>query len=140
MTLRDMRSADLPAVRALLEQLGYSLDEAEVGRRFAHVIATAGHRVVVAEIEGEVVGLLHVFERPALEKPCEAVVQALVVDGRRRGSGIGQRLMREAETWAAGRGLASTSLYTGTARSDAHAFYERIGYRVKGTSHLMRRD
>ncbi len=139
MTLRDMRPADLPPVRALLEQLGYSLDAAELGRRYARVAAATGHRVVVAEMDGEVVGLLHVFERPALEKPCEAVVQALVVDGRRRGSGIGQRLMHEAERWAAERGLASTSLYTGTARLDAHAFYERIGYRLKGTSHLMQR-
>ena len=48
MILREMRSADLPAVRGLLEQLGYPLDEAEIGRRFAHIAATAGHRVVVA--------------------------------------------------------------------------------------------
>ena len=47
---------------------------------------------MVAEMEGEVVGVLHVFERPALEKPCEAVVQALVVDGERRGAGIGEAL------------------------------------------------
>ena len=38
------------------------------------------HRIVVAEIEGKAGGVLHVFERPAFEKPCEAVVQALVVD------------------------------------------------------------
>ena len=35
------------------------------------------------------------FERPALEKPCEAVVQALVVDSEARGSGVGEALMRE---------------------------------------------
>ena len=81
-------------------------------------------------------GVLHVFERPALEKPCEAVVQALVVDGARRGSGIGEALMREAEAWAAARKLASTALYTRIDRDRARLFYERIGYRLKATSHL----
>jgi GNAT superfamily N-acetyltransferase len=47
--------------------------------------------------------------------------------------------MREAEAWAAGRGLTATSLYTSITRDRAHAFYERIGYRLKGTSHLMGR-
>ena len=37
------------------------------------------------------------FERPALEKPCEAVVQALVVDSEARSNGVGEALMREAE-------------------------------------------
>ena len=55
---------------------------------------------------------LHVFERPALDKGCEAVVQALVVDDVAGGGGIGEALMREAEAWATGRGLAATSLYT----------------------------
>ena len=83
--------------------------------------------------------MLHVFERPALDKGCEAVVQALVVDDAIRSRGVGEMLMREAEAWAAGRGLAATSLYTRTDRDRAHAFYERIGYRLKGTSHLMGR-
>jgi GNAT superfamily N-acetyltransferase len=67
------------------------------------------------------------------------VVQALVVDDLARGRGIGEVLMGEAEAWAARRGLAATSLYTRTDRDRAHAFYERIGYRLKGTSHLMGR-
>jgi ribosomal protein S18 acetylase RimI-like enzyme len=123
----------------LLEQLGYSLDEAEVRRRLDKVLAAAGHRVIAAVVRDRVVGLLHVFVRPALEKPCEAVVQALVVESSERGSGIGEALMREAEAWAAARGLASVSLYTRIDRDRAHAFYERIGYRLKGTSHLMGR-
>jgi GNAT superfamily N-acetyltransferase len=97
----------------------------------------AGHRVIVAEDDGAVVGVLHVFERPALDKGCEAVVQALVVDQRARSRGIGEALMREAEGWAHRRGLAATSLYTRIDRDRARAFYQRIGYRLKATSHLM---
>jgi GNAT superfamily N-acetyltransferase len=139
MTLRDVVPGDFAAVRCLLGQLGYAPDEAEFRRRFDGVRVATGHRIIVAEESGAVVGVLHVFERPALDKGCEAVVQALVVDDARRGQAIGEALMHEAEAWAAGRGLDATSLYTSISRDRARAFYERIGYRLKGTSHLMGR-
>jgi GNAT superfamily N-acetyltransferase len=139
MIIRDARPADIAMVRRLIGQLADAPDEAEFRARFERVSAESGHRIIVAEMENEVVGVLHVFERPALEKPCEAIVQALVVDGERRGAGIGQALMREAEAWAAARKLASTALYTRIDRDRARLFYERIGYRLKATSHLMGR-
>jgi GNAT superfamily N-acetyltransferase len=139
MIIRDARSADIAMVHRLIGQLADLPDEAEFQARFERVSAERGHRIIVAEMESAVVGVLHVFERPALEKPCEAVVQALVVDGARRGSGIGEALMREAEAWAAMRKLASTALYTRIDRDRARMFYERIGYRLKATSHLMGR-
>ena len=92
MIIRDARPADSEMVRRLIGQLADAPDEAEFRARFARVSAEGGHRIIVAEMAGAVVGVLHVFERPALEKPCEAVVQALVVDSARRGSGIGYRL------------------------------------------------
>ena len=139
MIIRDARPADLPVVRRLIGQLADAPDEAEFRTRFERVSATPGHRIIVAEIDSEIVGVLHVFERPALEKPCEAVVQALVVDGKLRRAGIGEALMHEAEAWAASRKLASTVLYTRIDRDRARMFYERIGYRLKATSHLMGR-
>ncbi|SJZ53033.1 Predicted N-acetyltransferase YhbS [Enhydrobacter aerosaccus] len=139
MIVRDLQPADLPAVVGLLDQLGYALEGAEVEARLQQVRQAPGHRVRVAEREGKVVGLLHVFERPALEKPREAIVQSLVVDATVRGSGIGAALMRDAEGWARDRSLVSVALYTQIGREAAHAFYETIGYAKANTSHLMRR-
>ncbi len=140
MIIRDARPADVPTLQQLLGQLGYAPGEADVATRFSQVSASAGHHIVVAEVDGAVVGLLHVFERPALEKPCEAVVQSLVVDDQWRGRGIGEALMSDAEAWAARRGLAATALYTRIDRDRSKTFYERIGYRLKATSHLMGRE
>jgi ribosomal protein S18 acetylase RimI-like enzyme len=140
MIVRDARPADIAAVHRLIGQLADAPDEAEFRRRFERASAAVDHRIIVAEIEGAVVGVLHVFERPALEKPCEAVVQALVVDGARRSAGVGEALMGEAEAWAARRKLPSAALYTRIDRDRARAFYQRIGYRQKATSRLMGRD
>jgi GNAT superfamily N-acetyltransferase len=123
----------------LLQQLGYAVDGVEVADRMARVGAAAGHRAIVAEIDGRVVGLLHVFERAALEKPCEALVQALVVDEASRGRGVGRALMREAEDWARARGLPCISLHTRIDRDDACAFYTSLGYETAATAHLMRK-
>jgi ribosomal protein S18 acetylase RimI-like enzyme len=139
MIIRDARTADLAAVHRLIGQLADAPDAAAFRIRFERVLAGDGHRVIVAELGGNVVGVVHVFERPALEKPCEAVVQALVVDSETRSSGIGEALMREAEAWAVSRELPSASLYSRADRKRAHAFYERIGYRVKATSVRMDR-
>ena len=139
MIVRDARPADVSAVHRLIGQLADPADEAAFRARFERVLATDDHRIVVAEVEAEVVGVLHMFERPALEKPCEAVVQALVVDGEARSSGVGEALMREAEIWAQSRKLPSVSLYSRVDRKRAHAFYERIGYRIKATSVRMDR-
>jgi ribosomal protein S18 acetylase RimI-like enzyme len=140
MIVRDARPADVSAAHRLIGQLADSTDEAAFRARFERVLATDDHRIIVAEVEGKVVGVLHMFERPALEKPCEAMVQALVVDSEARSSGVGEALMHEAEAWAQSRKLPSVSLYSRDDRARAHAFYERIGYRVKATSVRMERS
>lgn len=139
MIARDARPSDVSAVHRLIGQLADSADEAAFRARFERVLATDDHRIIVAEVEGKVVGVLHMFERPALEKPCEAIVQALVVDSDARSGGVGETLMREAEAWAQNRKLPSVSLYSRDDRKRAHAFYERIGYRIKATSVRLER-
>jgi ribosomal protein S18 acetylase RimI-like enzyme len=139
MIVRDARPADVSAVHRLIGQLADAPDEAAFRTRFEHVLATDDHRIIVADVDGKVVGILHMFERPALEKPCEAIVQALVVDSEARSIGVGEALMREAEAWARSRKLPSVSLYSRVDRKRAHAFYERIGYRIKATSVRMDR-
>ncbi len=135
-----MTADDLPAVRPLLVQLGYEIDADEVRRRFLAVTAAEAHTALVAEANGQVIGFVHVFARPALEKRPEAIVQSLVVDTTRHGGGIGRVLMDAAEGWASERDLHSVALSSLTSREDAHAFYDRLGYRRASTSYLLRKS
>ena len=76
----------------LLTQLGYEMSLEEAAQRVRDVMSTADHLVLVADVGGRVVGLLHVFVRPAIENPREAVVQALVVGEAYRRAGVDAQL------------------------------------------------
>ena len=95
------------------------------------------HFAAVADERGSAIGLVHAYERPALEKAYEVVVQSLVVDQKARQAGIGKQLMSAAEAWAKSRGVRQVVLQTRVDRDDARSFYEHVGYRLAATSHLM---
>ena len=138
--IRAMAPTDIPAARMLLSQLGYELNANEVERRYNAVIERGEHAVFVAEENGRIIGFLHLYERPAFDKPPEVIVQAIVVDQSLRGTGIGKTIMSMAERWAVERGFSSIALTSNVSRSGAHLFYDRLGYKIEATSHLFRRQ
>ena len=138
--LRSATPADLAMLRTLLAQLGYAVDLAEAAQRFAAVTAHPDHAVLVADRGGTLVAFCHVYARPALDKPLEAVVQALVVDAAARGTGLGRFMMNAAAQWALARGFTSIALASAINRSDAHRFYGALGFRRTATSHLFRKS
>jgi diamine N-acetyltransferase len=89
--------------------------------------------ILLAEHEGEVVGLARIEEQRA---PDLAVfvprrflnVDAVVVTERLRGSGVGHALMEAAHAWGLARGLTDVHLQVWEFNQDAVRFYERMGY------------
>jgi GNAT superfamily N-acetyltransferase len=130
--IRDAHAADAEAVASLLTQLGYPSDADTVEERLDR-LRVVGDRVVVAELDGELVGLAHLQVTPAIEldRPV-AKVGALVVDEARRRHGIGRALVDALEAEARRRGCEVLFLTTSERRDDAHAFYERVGLEHTG--------
>lgn len=135
MIVRLLAAADIPAAASLLTALDKSLTPSILSERFAKLADTAGHRVWVFEEQGTVVGVAHAFVRPALEKPCELVVQSIAVDPARRNAGIGRALITEVEQWARAQGFASIALHT----RNAAPFYRKLGYGEIAAPTLMRK-
>jgi GNAT superfamily N-acetyltransferase len=86
-------------------------------------------RVVVAEIAGEVAGLIatHVVPRIEDDAPSCRVV-AIVVAERHRRAGAATALLAAAEAEARAHGSHRLDLSSGDWRADAHAFYEASGF------------
>ena len=117
---------------ALLTQLGYPSDADAVEARLDR-LRVVGDRVVVAELDGQVVGLAHLQVTPTIERDRPAgKIGALVVDEAHRGRGIGRALVQALVDEARLRGCELVYLTTSERRDDAHAFYESVGLEQTG--------
>jgi GNAT superfamily N-acetyltransferase len=132
LTIRDAGPGDAEALAGLLGQLGYPAQSRVILPRLER-LGIVGDRVVVADLDGQVVGLAHLQVAPAIEydRPA-AKIGALVVDESHRGQGIGCALVEAMETEARARGCVLLYLTTAEGRADAHAFYDRVGLRHTG--------
>jgi GNAT superfamily N-acetyltransferase len=102
---------------------------------FEQIDGDPNHELIVAELNGEVIGTLHLMFLPSLsyQGGLRAQVESVRVDQNYRGQGIGGELMKWTIARAKERGAHLVQLTTHGSRNDAHRFYERLGF--KG-SHL----
>jgi ribosomal protein S18 acetylase RimI-like enzyme len=90
--------------------------------------------LLVAEIEGEVVGLVHVeiYDTPPLPVMVprrRAHIEDIVVHKSQQRSGVGKRLMEEAAHWAREQGATQVVLTVWRGNAAAQKFYESLGYK-----------
>ena len=128
--IRGARPGDADSLARLSTQLGYPATPAEAKLRAKGIVGQRGHALLVAEVDGRVVGWIHVVECVRMESDPSAEVAGLVVDEAFRGSGIGARLLAEAEAWAVAGGYEILRVRSNVKRNRARRFYEREGYKV----------
>jgi ribosomal protein S18 acetylase RimI-like enzyme len=130
--VRDMISQDAAEVTRLLAELGYSWPVRDVAARI-DAFHTNGERALVAQRAGSssLLGVLSLHITPVLHRagPVGRLTM-LVVDASARGTGIGRALVTAAEAYFAERGCVLVEVTSNKKRTDAHAFYERLGYRA----------
>ncbi len=132
-TVRVARPADADALARLSTQLGYPANAAAMPARLQRLERDANARAFVALSSEAVVGMATVHVRDTMnhESPI-AQLTLLVVDESIRTRGVGRALVQAAEQFASERGAKRINVTTALQRSDAHAFYERIGYALTG--------
>lgn len=137
--LARLHAEAMDAGMALGAAPGTDLEGLERWHREA--LAEPGRVVLVAELDGEVVGMAHVAPSGAANAPHRAEVQRVAVAARVRGGGVGRGLMASVEAAALERGLTLLWLTTHEG-SDACAFYEAVGYTKLGVmpSYSLRPD
>lgn len=140
MIIRTAVPADAPRLAELSGQLGYPIEGAALAATLKRLLARDGEVVLVAELPpGLVVGWLHGAEQELLECGRRCEICGLVVSDGHRGHGVGRRLVKGVEAWAAGRGLDLVSVRSNVVRTEAHPFYERLGFIREKTQHAYRK-
>ena len=126
--IRAAEQRDSATLARLIGQLDYQVSADDVAARLA-TMDGEGQVVLVAEIGGRVVGCLSTSIMRVLHRPAPVGrISMMVVDEAFRGRGIGAALVRAAERSLAERGCYMVEVTSHVRRTDAHRFYEKLGY------------
>jgi len=119
----------------------------EVGLKYRKAMGTDQAVVLVAEHEGDIVGMAYgevrVPSRFSDERALE--VSGVVVRSGHRGKGVGRALVKEAARFATDRGVGWVELKTFSPNERAMSFWEGLGFRPRvvqltsSTSSILRR-
>jgi GNAT superfamily N-acetyltransferase len=134
--IRPATAADLPAIVALLadDDLGARRespdDLAPYQAAFADIEADPRQWLMVADRAGEVIGTAQLSYLPGLSHRggTRAQIEAVRVGRAARGSGLGARLIGWCVEAAREQGCRMVQLTSDATRTDAHRFYERLGF------------
>ncbi|MCU0116270.1 GNAT family N-acetyltransferase [Curtobacterium poinsettiae] len=140
-TLRNATEADLDALMALLSDDPISAARGDVAApedrpQYADALRsivddTANALLVAEDTDGRLVGTLQLTRIPGMARrgATRLLVEAVRVSSALRSGGIGSALMRWVTDVAAPElGTPLVQLTSDAARTDAHRFYERLGF------------
>jgi len=133
-TIQEAESKHYSSIHGLIiNELGYDqLDFEELIIRLELMKADDKYLTVVAEMEGRVVGFVGLYKGIAYNIDGEYLqISALAVLKDRQNKGIGKRILKWVEEYAANNDIQNIVLTSRLHRTDAHAFYEKNGYEKK---------
>jgi GNAT superfamily N-acetyltransferase len=133
--VRAMQDEDLPLVRQLNFQLGYSGTIKQIRARFVGVREQPGQELFVALVGERLVGWLHVQSHRSLESEPYAEIAGLIVDRNERRHGVGRALVERACAWAKEQQHATVRVRSDVQREEAAKFYPALGFEILKTQH-----
>ncbi|SIQ56244.1 L-amino acid N-acyltransferase YncA [Rhizobium sp. RU33A] len=136
--IREATENDLEAIVSLFadDPLGGHGDTTdpealpEYRAAFRKIAASSNEMLYVAELEGEVVGTFQTMVTTTMTArgASSLIVEAVQTRADMRGRGIGAVMINFAIDKARADGMRLVQLTSNAVRSDAHRFYERLGF------------
>ena len=134
--MRSATRADVPSIVAMLadDPLGAQRetpdDLAPYLAAWERLAADPNQHLIVAVREGRVVGTLQLTIIPGLSRrgSIRSIIEAVRIHANERGSGLGTQLIEWAVEESRRQGCQLVQLTSDKTRTDAHRFYERLGF------------
>ncbi len=139
--IRPAVRSDIPAIVAMLadDPMGATRESPDdltpYQEAFTRLAADPQQHLMVAERAGRAVGTLQLTVIPGLSRrgSTRTVIEAVRIDASERGGGLGTELIEWAIAKSRDLGANLVQLTSDASRTDAHRFYERLGFTA---SHL----
>ena len=98
---------------------------------FDAIQSDPNHRIIVAEHDGEIVGTVQISFLPGLANngAWRGQLENVHIRGDQRGKGLGGEMIEWAVERCREKGCAVVQLTSNKLRTDAHRFYERLGFK-----------
>ncbi|MEO3873829.1 GNAT family N-acetyltransferase [Nonomuraea sp. B12E4] len=145
LNFREARREDVPAIVALLadDHLGAAREGDPGDERylaaFDRIAADPYDELIVVEQEGKVVATMQLTYLAGLSRlgseRCQ--IEAVRVAASTRGQGLGGKMIRWAIGRARARGCAMVQLTSDKSRTDAHRFYDNLGFTASHEGYKM---
>lgn len=141
LSFRQAVRADLPALIGLLsdDTLGTKREASVEDPRYLAawdaVSADPHQHLVVAELGGEIVGMMQVTRTPGLSRSgaWRATLESVRIRADQRGKGYGGKLIEYGIELARKHGCRLVQLTSDVRRTEAHRFYGRLGFKASHT-------
>ncbi|MEU8742785.1 GNAT family N-acetyltransferase [Streptomyces parvulus] len=139
--IRRTTAADVPAVVAMLadDPLGAERESPDDLTPYVAALerldADPNQHVVVAVRDGRVVGTLQLTIVPGLSRrgATRSIIEGVRIHADERGGGLGTQLIEWAVDESRRQGCHLVQLTSDKSRTDAHRFYERLGFSASHT-------
>jgi ribosomal protein S18 acetylase RimI-like enzyme len=139
-TIRRARADDLPAIVAMLadDALGATREDPSIplDPRYLHAFEAIdrdpNQLLAVVDRGGAVTGTMQLSFLPGISRKgaWRGQIEAVRVAASERGAGLGAQMMAWAIERCRERGCDMVQLATDKSRTDAHRFYERLGFKA----------
>jgi GNAT superfamily N-acetyltransferase len=137
-SIRPGRFEDIDEEAALSRNVDWCYDERNTLAEY-HDDSYEPSSVMVAEVDGEVVGKLELFLAWKSTHGRFGVIRRFVIKDGWRGSGIGRQMLDAALARCAAEGCSFAELTVDVTNPEAHAFYKRIGFVEDRVEVIMRK-
>ncbi|MFD3498667.1 GNAT family N-acetyltransferase [Streptomyces sp. NPDC058676] len=134
--IRPAKAEDIPAIVAMLadDPLGAQRESPDDPTPYLTALerlsADPNQHLMVAVREGRVVGTLQLTIIPGLSRrgSTRSIVEGVRIHADERGSGLGTQLIEWAIEESRRQGCQLVQLTSDNTRTEAHRFYERLGF------------
>ena len=134
-SIRKATESDLPQLLALYQELQPNDPPINEDSAFAvwEKALNSGVTYFVAECNGVIAATCYVAIIPNITRQCSPIgfIENIVTDASYRRLGIGKKLLESVVEFAKMQGCYKVTLQSGVKRTEAHKFYESVGFNSK---------